>query len=363
MNIKIRVLLSILFFPLCALADSEILPSGLVSGGQSFIGNSISMVDALEADTGPSQSMNGQMTLYSGFVGQLSFSQSVNTAPSVDPDIQVLITGFQAELTASFTDPDTPDTHTAAIDWGDGFTFPGSVTQGTGGGTVSGNHTYADNGIYTITVTVFDSAGYSGSSATTIHLFSYMVNGDGSGDGDYWPGFGGYFNGWLAVTELYTIIYPAWCADMDTIIRLGVWYHNVGVYTSETSVCSLVNNPDNFDLVNFLLVNYRSGRFIDLGATHNEIQAVIWMLLFNGTPVIGGNGINRGGFISWDQAIAAEIYDYVTTNGPSNPPDYTKYPVLPITIVIDCGDQVNLLEIPYSIYLDLLDLGIIGACP
>ncbi|NIM49516.1 MAG: tandem-95 repeat protein, partial [Gemmatimonadales bacterium] len=74
---------------------------------------------------------------------------------------------------ATFHDQGTLDTHTAAIDWGDGspveagvvaespFGPPGS--EAGADGTVSGSHVYADDGVFTMTVTVIDDGGSSGS--------------------------------------------------------------------------------------------------------------------------------------------------------------------------------------------------------
>jgi sugar lactone lactonase YvrE len=59
---------------------------------------------------------------------------------------------------ASFVDPDPSDTHSALIDWGDGTTGAGVVSETEGGGKVSGTHIYEENGVYTITITVTDSA-------------------------------------------------------------------------------------------------------------------------------------------------------------------------------------------------------------
>nr|NIM51703.1 hypothetical protein [Gemmatimonadales bacterium]NIR02135.1 hypothetical protein [Gemmatimonadales bacterium] len=68
--------------------------------------------------------------------------------------------GTTVNLAATFTDADVDDTHTATIDWGDGSPLePGTVTEAGGSGTVDGSHVYADDGVYTVTVTVDDGRG------------------------------------------------------------------------------------------------------------------------------------------------------------------------------------------------------------
>src|SRR5204863_9598175 len=64
---------------------------------------------------------------------------------------------------AAFSDAGMADTHTATISWGDGTSSTGSVQEGSGQGAVTASHAYADNGTYTINVTVRDSAGDSAS--------------------------------------------------------------------------------------------------------------------------------------------------------------------------------------------------------
>ena len=68
-------------------------------------------------------------------------------------------------LVATFTDstPGVPGDYTASIDWGDGSAAgTGIITsQGTGSGTVFsvfGNHTYAEEGTYAVTVTITKTA-------------------------------------------------------------------------------------------------------------------------------------------------------------------------------------------------------------
>ncbi|MBI2170487.1 MAG: PKD domain-containing protein [Chloroflexi bacterium] len=63
---------------------------------------------------------------------------------------------------AIFTYPNTGDTHTAVIDWGDGTVQPGIVRESGGYGVVSGDHAYSFDGHYTVTITVTDNHGAAG---------------------------------------------------------------------------------------------------------------------------------------------------------------------------------------------------------
>jgi hypothetical protein len=83
------------------------------------------------------------------------------------PQIKARATGVRMvegrafnEAVATFTDPDVsavPADYTATIAWGDGSaSSPGAITGGEGNFSVAGNHSYAEEGKYTITVTVSD---------------------------------------------------------------------------------------------------------------------------------------------------------------------------------------------------------------
>ena len=123
----------------------------------------------------------GTDTLVATFVDSLG---AVHTSNEVrknwirDPDIVaaggVTFTGTEPATVsghvATFTDPETGATATeysATIDWGDGSSSPGTISGGGGSFTVDGSHTYADEGTYTITVTITDVDNPSNSATVT----------------------------------------------------------------------------------------------------------------------------------------------------------------------------------------------------
>jgi hypothetical protein len=71
---------------------------------------------------------------------------------------------------ASFTDAGAADTHTCAVNWGDGGTSTGTVTESGGSGTCTSSHAYQKTGSYTIVVTVTDNAGASGTATSAISV-------------------------------------------------------------------------------------------------------------------------------------------------------------------------------------------------
>ncbi len=103
----------------------------------------------------------------------------VNAAPSVGAisvSTDLLEIQHTVETSADFTDPGISDTHTAIWDWGDGNTTVGTFPETNGEGTATGSHVYADPGVYTITLTVTDDDGDSG---TAVHEFVVVYDPDG----------------------------------------------------------------------------------------------------------------------------------------------------------------------------------------
>jgi len=74
-------------------------------------------------------------------------------------------------LSASFTDADTTDTHTCSINWDDGGTTGGTVSESGGSGTCIAQHTYNSAGVYTIVVSLSDNRGGSGTAEVMVVVY------------------------------------------------------------------------------------------------------------------------------------------------------------------------------------------------
>jgi hypothetical protein len=109
-------------------------------------------------------------TFGAGRVDGLAAGNGLLVAPVVVGIDQTTDEGLATAFSlATFTDLNGPDTHTATIDWGDGTVELGTVDQAAD--TVSGAHAYADNGVFTVTVTVTDDDALVSSDTLTV-----MVN-------------------------------------------------------------------------------------------------------------------------------------------------------------------------------------------
>ncbi len=91
-----------------------------------------------------------------------------NVAPSVGPisaPADPVGTAVVVSCSSPFTDPGTSDTHTAVWSWGDGTASAGAVSEAAGSGNVTGSHTYAATGVYSVSLTVSDADGGSGTAS------------------------------------------------------------------------------------------------------------------------------------------------------------------------------------------------------
>jgi len=125
----------------------------------------------------------------------------VNDAPiaAAGPD-QTPLEGSAASFTGSVTDPDSGDTHTYQWDFGDGATDSGQVVS----------HTYADNGAFTVTLTITDLAGESSGDTLAVAVQNVAPTVDAGTGGTLDEG--GTFSGSGSFTDPGTDV---WIATVD----------------------------------------------------------------------------------------------------------------------------------------------------
>jgi hypothetical protein len=135
--------------------------TGLAAGSHSVV------LSGVPSNCTVSGGTSRTVTVPSGGTATAAYSVSCttpNTAPTVNAGSDQLgLLGLFYTENATFTDPDNGP-WTWRIDWGDGTSSTGSAASQ---GTISAGHSYLI-GSYTITVTVTDSRGASGSSSKRV---------------------------------------------------------------------------------------------------------------------------------------------------------------------------------------------------
>lgn len=109
-----------------------------------------------------------------GAVGRGVLSLTVRNLAPVLTGVKLEEVNGEIVIKTGFTDAGVKDTHTAEINWGDGATGAGTVTEADGAGTASGRHAYGRPGNYTISLTVTDDEGGAAS-----HNLSLTIGGGG----------------------------------------------------------------------------------------------------------------------------------------------------------------------------------------
>jgi len=112
----------------------------------------------------------------------------------------ILVEGDNATLEiASFKDPDVTETYSATVNWGDG-TATEAATVDQNAQTVSGTHTYSDDGVFTATVTVSDDDSGVGSDTADITVTNALPVVDAGPDQTV--EYGAVFNGLFTFSDL-----------------------------------------------------------------------------------------------------------------------------------------------------------------
>ncbi len=110
---------------------------------------------------------DGDMDVVSGGVPPTGYHVTVwenlqiqNRPPIAEAGPDQIVNEGEMSFSGSFTDPDPADTHTISWDFGDG-------SESTIG-TLTPTHVYADNGFYTVILTVTDSSGLTGTDTLSV---------------------------------------------------------------------------------------------------------------------------------------------------------------------------------------------------
>jgi hypothetical protein len=138
--------------------------SGFVIGFHRYVNSGIYSAKATVADN-------------RGGVGVGVSTVKVNNFAPVLGGITLEEVNHEIVVKANFTDRSLNNTHTAIVDWGDGTSSAGTVTESGGSGMLTASHAYGGQGHYTITLTVFDDAG--GNAARS---FTFTVSEGGLGN-------------------------------------------------------------------------------------------------------------------------------------------------------------------------------------
>ncbi len=222
-----------------------------------------------------------------------------NTPPTVDTinaPIDPIPVGGDVSVSASFTDPDISDNHTALWTWGDGTSSEGTVSESNGSGSVAGIHSYTSAGVYQIVLTVTDQKAGSGQAS-----FQYVVVYDPS------AGFvaGG---GWID-SPPWSYMPNPWLTGKATFGFVSKYQKGANVPTGHTQFqfhsADLKFNSTNYQ---WLLISGYQAKYKGEG-TINGTGSYGFLLTAIDGQQIGGGGTDRFRIKIWDNATGMIVYD------------------------------------------------------
>ena len=236
---------------------------------------------------------DGGLTEYTGSVTIRNVAPVINsfTGPT-DPRA----VGTAVTVSAGFTDADVTDTHTATIDWGDGRSGAGVVSESNGSGSVSGSHTYATAGVYTLTLTVADDDG-----AADTETYQYVVVYDPEA---------GFVTGGGWITS------PAGAYSADPTLSGKASFGFVSKYqkgaTTPSGRTQFRFHAGSLDFLStaydWLVISGPKAQYKGSG-TINGTTGYGFMLTANDGQVSGGGGVDRFRIKIWEKATGNVVYD------------------------------------------------------
>lgn len=138
-----------------------------------------------------------------------------------------------------------------------------------------------------------------------------------------------YFKTTVFGNDVLTGQFKGWCIDFDTGIYPGTDYQSY-IYSSDSpEAASLVEYPENFDLVNYLVNQNWPGKISPSNGTYTygDVQRAIWTLL--------DDDVGTSGLGIWSEKRVAYILADAKANGENFEPT--------------CGDEIALVVNPVAI--------------
>lgn len=173
-----------------------------------------------------------------GLSASLGATATVNNAAPVVVTASNLagIEGQTLNFTGTFTDAGTADTHTALVAWGDGTTSIGTVVESNGYGTVTASHAYGDQGPFTITLTVTDDDGASGSlgaiaAVANVAPTVLTASSENGTEGQLLAFTGTFFDPGVGKTHTALIAWGDGTTSVGTVVETNGWGTVTGSHT------------------------------------------------------------------------------------------------------------------------------------
>ena len=162
-------------------------------------------------------------------------------------------------------------------------------------------------------------------------------------------GFGqpSYYDVTILGTSVLAGVFDNFCIDTDNTINPGAIY-TVNVYSSyELIPDGVVEFPENFDLVNYILNQGYAGTASQDGSlfTYSDVQRAIWTLI--------DDAMSTAGLGPWSQDRVDQILDDALANGEGFEPDCDQY--IGVILAPVGGYQVTMAQVTMALVPGLCD--------